>query len=42
MSEPADREEPPPLGSWSRWYALVVIDLLLTILLCGWLSRLAS
>ncbi|HKQ59204.1 MAG TPA: hypothetical protein VJY35_15185 [Candidatus Eisenbacteria bacterium] len=33
-------EEPPPfLGSWSALYAVVVIELLLVIVLCGWLSR---
>jgi hypothetical protein len=34
-------DEPPPiLGRWSRLYALVIGELLLTIAFCGWLSRL--
>ena len=40
--EPADRaDDPPPpiLGRWSRLYALVIAELIGTILLCGWLSR---
>jgi hypothetical protein len=33
-------EEPPPfLGRWSRVYALVVLELIAIIALCGWLSR---
>jgi hypothetical protein len=33
-------DEPPPLlGSWNALYAVVVIELLLVIVLCGWLSR---
>jgi hypothetical protein len=35
-------ESRPPFGSWERLYALVVLDLILTIALCGWLSRLGS
>ncbi len=32
-------EEPPPvLGSWRALYAVVLGELLLVILLCGWLS----
>ena len=42
MNDSSAPEEPPPLGGWNRLYALVLIDLLLTIALCGWLSRLAS
>jgi hypothetical protein len=37
---PGPREPRPPLGSWRRLYALVVIELLIVIALCGWLSRL--
>ncbi|MGH7726252.1 MAG: hypothetical protein ACREOU_12570 [Candidatus Eiseniibacteriota bacterium] len=34
-------EEPPPVPvSWGALYALVVVELVLVILLCGWLSRL--
>src|SRR5262249_44683760 len=37
---PPERGEPaPPGGSWTLLYALVVIELLLVIALCGWLSR---
>jgi hypothetical protein len=32
-------EEPPPLGAWWRLYALVVGELILTILLLWWLTR---
>jgi hypothetical protein len=35
---PAD-EPPPFLGRWSRVYALVVLELIAVIALCGWLSR---
>ncbi len=37
---PAPEEPPPVLGSWTALYALVVIELLLIIFLCGWLTRL--
>ena len=37
---PAPEEPPPVLGRWTTLYALVVIELLLIILLCGWLTRL--
>jgi hypothetical protein len=40
VSEPEAPAEPPPLGGWNRLYALVLIDLLLTIAACGWLSSL--
>jgi hypothetical protein len=34
-------DEPPPfLGRWSRLYALVILELVLVIAFCGWLSRL--
>ncbi len=33
-------EAAPPLGSWRRLYAVVIAELALVILLCGWLSRL--
>ena len=48
VSEDADRsaaaadgsEEPPPvLGRWSRLYALVALELLVTILALYWLTR---
>jgi hypothetical protein len=40
-AEPARPEESrPPLGSWRRLYALVLLDLVLVIALCGVLSRL--
>ena len=48
MSDTADRdaragpdsEEPPPiLQRWSRLYALIVIELLATILVLYWLTR---
>jgi hypothetical protein len=33
--------EPPPfLGSWPRLYALVLIELIAVIALCGWLAGL--
>jgi hypothetical protein len=35
-------EPPPPLGAWSRLYALVLIGLALTIAVCAWLSRIGS
>jgi hypothetical protein len=37
--EPPDDEPPPILGSWSRLYALVIVELIAVIALCGWLSR---
>ena len=37
--EPNDVEPPPILGSWPRLYALVIVELIGIILLCGWLSR---
>jgi hypothetical protein len=48
VSEDADRsaragagpEEPPPvLGRWSRLYALLAVELLVTILALYWLTR---
>ena len=43
MSEPPpDRgsEEPPPiLGRWWRLYALVIVELALTIVALAWLTR---
>ena len=36
----ADSDEPPPvLGRWSRLYALIVVELLATILVLYWLTR---
>jgi hypothetical protein len=35
-------EPPPPLGSWGLAYALVLLDLVVVIALCGWLSSLGS
>jgi len=33
-------DEPPPvLGRWSRLYALVALELVVTILLLVWLTR---
>lgn len=32
-------EPPPILGSWRALYAAVLAELLLVILLCGWLNR---
>jgi hypothetical protein len=37
-----DGERPPLLGSWGGWYALVVGELLLVILLLAWLTRALS
>jgi len=35
----APPDEPPPLGgSWGALYGLVVAELVLVILLCGWLT----
>lgn len=42
MNDPGsgpEREEPPPLGTWNRLYAVVVIELLLVIAVLGWLTR---
>ena len=36
-SRPAD-ERAPLFGRWGGWYALVAADLVLVILLCGWLA----
>ena len=39
MSEPPDRDEPPPiLGSWQKLYLVVVAELVLVIVLLGWLT----
>ncbi len=36
----AEGGAPPPfLGSWRRLYAVVVLELIVVIALCGWLSR---
>jgi hypothetical protein len=36
----AGSEEPPPvLGRWSRLYALIVVELVVTILVLYWLTR---
>ena len=40
MNDPEVAVEPPPPGGWNRLYLLVLIDLLLTIAVCGWLSGL--
>jgi len=38
---PGPQAEPPPfLGSWYALYALVLIELIAVIALCGWLSGL--
>ncbi len=37
--EPHDDEPPPILGTWPRLYALVIVELIGVIALCGWLSR---
>ena len=43
MSGDEQPEEPPPLlGSWRRLYALVLIELLLTVLALYALARWAS
>lgn len=34
---PAD-ERAPFFGRWRVWYALVVAELIILILLCGWLA----
>ena len=35
-----DVEEPPPiLGSWRALYGAVIVELLLVIALCQWLTR---
>ena len=37
--DPVPEDEPPPiLGSWRTLYALVIVELLLVIAFCGWLS----
>ena len=45
MSEPSpvstEREEPPPLGSWSRLYLVVILALVLEIALLGWITAAA-
>jgi hypothetical protein len=33
-----DDEPPPPLGSWGRLYAVVLLELVLFIALLGWLT----
>lgn len=34
-------DEPAPLlGSWGRLYALVIVEMLFVIALCGWLNSL--
>jgi hypothetical protein len=38
-SGPPTEEPPPFLGRWSRLYALVILELIGIIALCGWLSR---
>jgi hypothetical protein len=35
----SDDEPPPILGRWSALYTVVILELLLIIALCGWLSR---
>ncbi len=35
-------EPAPPLGGWSRLYALVILALALSIAVCAWLSRIGS
>ena len=38
-AERAPDDGPPPLlGSWGALYALVIAELLLVILFCGWLT----
>jgi hypothetical protein len=43
VSEPAPERgpgEPPPiLGRWGRLYALVIVELVLTIALLAWMTR---
>jgi hypothetical protein len=39
VSEAPRAEEPPPLGSWNRLYAIVVAVLIADILLLMWLTR---
>jgi hypothetical protein len=40
VNEPGGPDEPPPvLGSWSRLYALVALELAAVILLLLWLTR---
>ncbi len=34
-----DGDEPPPLGSWTALYALVIGALIVTIALLLWLTR---
>jgi hypothetical protein len=32
-------ERAPVFGRWRVWYLLVALDLMLMIVLCGWLTR---
>lgn len=38
-TDPSGGEPPPILGSWARLYAVVIVELIGIIILCGWLSR---
>lgn len=35
---PPDEEPAPVFGRWSAWYALIAAELLVVILVCGWLA----
>jgi hypothetical protein len=40
VNEAGGPDEPPPvLGRWGRLYALVALELVVTILLLAWLTR---
>lgn len=36
---PPEDDRAPLFGRWGVWYALVVLDLLLVILICAWITR---
>jgi len=35
----SDDDRAPVFGRWGWWYLLVVLDLALVVVLCGWLTR---